>query len=280
MTYHEAVSAMLEAYPDNDWFHRSYWPENERRVGSVIKNALERFPDPGNTSVMEIGCANGYVALLFRLMGFDVKAMDACEDPHRAAVFSSRGIGFERVNLNDVNPLGEAEPSSCDLVLLGEVFEHVLNEPFRLLENIHRMLRPGGVLILTTPNPSTLANAVRVLCDCYLPWGTTEFLKETKIDGSRVIDTGNIHYREYPGWVVVDLLRDAGFGDCRLEYVMVGVSPGQHWAKRFAKKSLMLLGMGAWRLTAMNYVITAVKPPGCMDAGSERAEPPVHQPRG
>ena len=50
-----------------------------------------------------------------------------------------------------------------DVVVLGEVFEHILNHPAGLLQAVFRILRPGGTVILTTPNPSTLINAVRLL---------------------------------------------------------------------------------------------------------------------
>ena len=42
-------------------------------------------------------------------------------------------------------------PSSIDTIVAGEVIEH-LKEPYHFLRECHRVLKPGGKLILTTPN--------------------------------------------------------------------------------------------------------------------------------
>jgi SAM-dependent methyltransferase len=44
---------------------------------------------------------------------------------------------------------------SFDLVLLTEVLEHLYGHPQQTLLEIHRILRPNGVLVLTTPNSSS-----------------------------------------------------------------------------------------------------------------------------
>lgn len=50
-----------------------------------------------------------------------------------------------------------------DLCLNTEVLEHLLFDPSRMLHNINRMLRPGGHLILSTPNALAVANAIRLM---------------------------------------------------------------------------------------------------------------------
>lgn len=258
-SYQEAVEGLLATYGENHWFRHTYWPENEPRIRLMVEHALAAFPVRANVRVFEIGCATGYVAYLFRLLGFTVVAVDAYEDPKRAACFQEAGIPFQLTNLNDAAPLREFTDASFDLVLLGEVFEHILNNPAGLLQSIHRLLRPGGRLLLTTPNPSTLANAVRVLRDNYQPWGTTEFLKLIKLDGTRIIDHGGIHYREYPAHVVRELLCETGFQIHAVKYVSGGVAPTQPAAKRFIKKLFMLLGLDRVRLFSLNYLISAQK---------------------
>lgn len=159
MTYAEAVDGLLEAFAWNPWFLETYWPENEPRVRLMARLAQVQVPAAGRRRTLEVGCANGYVACLFSLLGFDVSAIDTYDDEKRSELFQKHGIRYHATNLNELAALRELTEASFDLVLMGEVFEHILNQSARILESVRRLLRPGGVLILTTPNPSTIMNA-------------------------------------------------------------------------------------------------------------------------
>jgi SAM-dependent methyltransferase len=66
---------------------------------------------------------------------------------------------IEHVDLNA--PFAEvAGPDGVDAVTLMEVIEHLEN-PRHVLREIGAMLRPGGILILTTPNASGVYSRVR-----------------------------------------------------------------------------------------------------------------------
>jgi hypothetical protein len=103
-------------------------------------------------------------------------------------------------------------------------------------------------------------NAIRLLRDGYLMWGTAEFLRETKLDGGKVIDRGDIHYREYPAWVVRDLLAELGYHIGSLRYIRAGIAPTHSFSKRWLKRLLLLLSLSGKRLFAPVYVIVARKP--------------------
>jgi SAM-dependent methyltransferase len=49
-----------------------------------------------------------------------------------------------------------------DMVLACEIIEHVTRSPHRMMLNINRWLKPGGLVILTTPNGAQLENPFRV----------------------------------------------------------------------------------------------------------------------
>jgi SAM-dependent methyltransferase len=55
------------------------------------------------------------------------------------------------------------EDSSFDVVLFCEMIEHLLMDPLAALREIRRVLRPEGVLILTTPNVARLENVLRMV---------------------------------------------------------------------------------------------------------------------
>lgn len=55
------------------------------------------------------------------------------------------------------------EDGIFDVVLLCEIIEHLLMDPLRVLQEVGRVLRPGGALILTTPNVARLENVAKLI---------------------------------------------------------------------------------------------------------------------
>lgn len=50
-----------------------------------------------------------------------------------------------------------------DVVVCGEVIEHMSRDPMYLLAEVNRVLKPGGLLVLTTPNITSLWSLERML---------------------------------------------------------------------------------------------------------------------
>jgi SAM-dependent methyltransferase len=261
-TYASAVEALLKEFSWNPWFLETYWPENAQRVKSIVELASKGgAPAAGSQrTVLEVGCASGYIACLFSELGFRVSAIDSYDESVRDEMFSRRLIAYTKGNLNDAPPLATFADHSMNVVVLGEVFEHILNHPAGLLQAVYRILRPGGTVILTTPNPSTLANSIRLLGDGYVLWGTQSFLREVKLNGSIVIDRGDIHYHEYPAWMVSDLMKEVGFRIESMQYYRAGIAPTHTLAKKAVKMLLALSGLSKTRPFALGYIIEGRKP--------------------
>lgn len=93
------------------------------------------------------------------------------------------------------------DDETFDVVVFGEIIEHLIADPMHAFSEIHRVLRPGGLLVVTTPNVARLDNVMRI------------------IDGEGIYDPYSFygphgrHNREYTRHELVHLLRFAGFDD-------------------------------------------------------------------
>ena len=110
---------------------------------------MEQWSDLGIAGrILDLGCGTGWkTAYLQRERSNSVVALD--RDP-RLLEFGRNTFGVKRLVEGDA--CGLAFPaSSFDWVLAVEVVEH-LPRPDLFLREVHRVLRPGGKLLLTTPN--------------------------------------------------------------------------------------------------------------------------------
>jgi len=96
-------------------------------------------------------------------------------------------------------------------VLCCEVLEHLAVDPMHMLAEINRVLRPGGRLVLTTPNIASL-RAISALLLGYHPGLFSVYLKPSSEPSGEAR-----HHREYTPIEIHLLLEDAGFEVERLE---------------------------------------------------------------
>jgi len=129
---------------------------NEAALTVVQRAVLNHLPALGLDSgarILDAPCGGiAALTLALRERGFD--AIGADIDPEAAIHL---GKPFEKVNLDAVLPWHD---QSFDAAISTEGIEHLENHYFFLRE-IHRILRPGGVFVLTTPNITALRSRVR-----------------------------------------------------------------------------------------------------------------------
>lgn len=102
---------------------------------------------PGSR-VLDAGCAAGWFAGELAAGGFDVVGVDVAQEPLRRARERFGELEFLLVGERGELPFAAG---SFDGVWLGEVLEHV-QDGIGLLEELARVLAPGGCLALTTPD--------------------------------------------------------------------------------------------------------------------------------
>lgn len=98
---------------------------------------------------------------------------------------------------------------SFSTVLCCELIEHLSEDPMFLMCEVNRILKPGGHLVLTTPNIGSL-RAISAILQGYHPGFFPQYLKPSATDEAR-------HNREYTPKEVMLLFLDAGFEMTLLE---------------------------------------------------------------
>jgi len=105
---------------------------------------------PGG-KLLEIGCGNGDRLALFRDMGWKVSGIEP--DVGAAQLAIAKGLDVSQATLLP----GLFPAASFDAILMSHVIEHV-PDPQQTIRECHRLLRPGGVLVMLTPNTDSLGH--------------------------------------------------------------------------------------------------------------------------
>lgn len=99
-----------------------------------------------------------------------------------------------------------------DTVLCCELIEHLPGDPMHMMSEINRILKPGGYLVLTTPNIVS-SRAIAAILQGYHPGFFPAYIKPAE-PGAEVEAR---HAREYAPREITHLFLDAGFETTLLE---------------------------------------------------------------
>jgi SAM-dependent methyltransferase len=140
----------------------------------------------GGDLVIDLGCGNGgwidgIRSRYARAVGIDIDASVA-KSP------GGRVEGWEFIH-QDLNKAALPFPEGCaDAVFANQVIEHVAN-PLHFAAEACRVLRPGGVFVVTTPNVRYLRHVMRLLFMGFGPVTSGAALRTPQ-----VWDDGHIHF--------------------------------------------------------------------------------------
>lgn len=99
-----------------------------------------------NPRVLDIGCASGNFLVETERRGWEAWGLDLNPDDLEVATLR----GLKHLHLGDLQS-AEFSPGLFDWIHLGDVIEHVAN-PSELIKEVKRVLRPGGIVTIATPN--------------------------------------------------------------------------------------------------------------------------------
>jgi SAM-dependent methyltransferase len=121
----------------------------DSKYGATLAMIAARVAPPGN--LLEIGAGAGFFLKAAERAGWRVAGTEILQ----AAIEFARtrlGLGVTRASAEELN----APDHSADVVAMFEVIEHLL-DPRVVLQKVLKVLRPGGVFVLSTPNFNSLS---------------------------------------------------------------------------------------------------------------------------
>ncbi len=141
-----APGALREFY-ENPEVPASSGPDRARRMARLLALALGGRGGPA--CVLDVGCGDGAAAMLaaqrnpgHRMIGLDWSA---------GALGRARQLGLTVVRAGVDAPGLPFAPESADVVIMSELIEHLVDTD-SALDEVFRVLKPGGSLLLSTPN--------------------------------------------------------------------------------------------------------------------------------
>lgn len=153
-TFEEAYDRIVLGRAFNEY--RDYYVQARARYARTLE-VIGALGLPAGARHLDVG--GGQMALLTRaLHGFQPIVGDVVATASDDV--AGQGVGFQRLNLMDESYSTEAP---YDLITLCEVIEHIPVPPYITLRKLAALFRPGGWLVMTTPNGFRVRNIARMM---------------------------------------------------------------------------------------------------------------------
>jgi len=181
-------------------------PKLDDRMRRLVAACLKIAP----RRVLDVGCGRGFLLgqLKEQLPGLECYGIELT--PSSAAIAAAAGLNVFERDIAVGIPLPD---KNLDLVIMGEIIEHVF-DPDACLDEVRRVLRPGGWLIVTTPNLASWLNRLLLLVGIQPVFTETSTRKKYghafSALGQGKTDTQG-HLRLYTLGALRELLHDRGF---------------------------------------------------------------------
>tara|TARA_B100001175_G_scaffold314057_1_gene322705 strand:+ start:204 stop:998 length:795 start_codon:yes stop_codon:yes gene_type:complete len=180
---------MIGNQPDSG-VHSNYILERQKRIKSFSKlyNSRLSFIEslyPGKGNLLDIGCGAGFFLNIAKERGWNCHGMEILPEYIK---YAQEKFALKNIRLESLDEPISYNANNFDVITLWDLIEHLRN-PLNSLKKIHRMMKPGGLLVMWTPN---VKNAI--------------FLKERWV-GYKILQ----HFYFFSGDSLKNMLEKTGF---------------------------------------------------------------------
>jgi SAM-dependent methyltransferase len=193
-SYGGVFAELLRRYDEPEW--RRYLAMHGRRYEALLDAVLAAVANDASPRILDVGAAYEAEALRLLIPEATVDTLGFADE----RVAPREHERHVELDLNDAEfPERRPQLAGYDVAVLAEVLEHLYASPLHVLRLIVSALRPGGTLIVQTPNAASLTNRLALLR------GRNPFeqIRESRSDPG--------HYREYTVDELLALGVAAGF---------------------------------------------------------------------
>lgn len=186
----------------NDWLPR-YCRQHRQRFAADLE-IIKRHVAPG-AEILEYGAIPLVMTAALAALSYEISAVDVQPDRFAKAITSLD------LNVIQCDVETEALPFAAetfDVVLFNELFEHLRINPIFTLKEAHRVLKPGALLLLSTPNLRSLRGLRNLLFHNQAHAASAGVYEQYE----KLKTLGHMgHVREYTTREVSDFLSRIGF---------------------------------------------------------------------
>lgn len=146
---------------DNEFDNYSTWKNHKLRIEIMINFVKDAFykskKDIKKFKILDIGGNTGVISKMLQDKGFNVTVADISKEALKTC--KKKKLKTLNFDFNDLFPIND---KSYDLIIAGEVIEHILDVEL-FLNECNRILKEDGYVVITTPNLATFKDRIRFL---------------------------------------------------------------------------------------------------------------------
>jgi len=204
----DIIEALDKSYNDLSPLSRR-WKKEEKEHLNTLSLFKERIGGFENKKILEVGSGLGILVHTLNLLGAKTSGIDKY-------ILEEWGIDGVRelwqkfgleIKVEDLFNC-TLEEEDYDAIISENVIEHLKYSQKKFLEKIYKLLKPGGILILSTPNLATFLKQARFLFGKSVYWDFDDFFVNGQPYG---------HTREFTADELKKMAKIVGFKDTEVQ---------------------------------------------------------------